>query len=514
MGYPALVRHARRVALPAICAAALGCTDTNVPFLTAPTAIARTPTGLQNAVTGLFFAARIDVGSSILAMSAFARDAGDFTNTEPRWVTQGLGLVPILPQDQLFSLWDQEFSNAKLANTILASIAQVRPAYTPAQVAELTGVVQTMKALQFMMIAESHDSTGVPVASITSTSPAPILCNADVWRYIVALLDSANVALGAAGATPMPVILPSGFAAVGGFGGPSTSPGSFAAFNRALAGKAGLELAYAIARGAGAGPTPTTAGAPDRPALLRADSALQASALFDPAAITPPSLGTFALNDPFAVYHVWSGQSGDIRNPVSEFLGTFPVMWDFVVDVDTTDARWRAKFALNPNPVQEKAFAAVASPFVFAYYASPSAPVPIVRNEELTLVDAQIQLGLAQYAAAAALINTVHQQAGGFSTPLTIPADYIHVRDALLREQRISTAFEASTDRTIAIRMYGMASVADTTWVARGPGPDSTGIANAEAALGGPVTDLHTTTLPVPQSEIDGRHGNGVVSCP
>ena len=76
-----------------------------------------------------------------------------------------------------------------------------------------------------------------------------MLCNKDVWAYIVALLDSGNAALNAAGSVALPVSLPPGFGSVSTTAGPSTTPGAFAAFNRALAGKAGLELAYAIARG-------------------------------------------------------------------------------------------------------------------------------------------------------------------------------------------------------------------------------------------------------------------------
>jgi hypothetical protein len=155
----------------------------------------------------------------------------------------------------------------------------------------------------------------------------------------------------------------------------------------------------------------------------------------------------------------------------------------------------------------------VASPYIYSYYGSPSSPIPIVRAEELALVDAQIQLGLGQLGNAITLINEVHEQAGGYGSPLTIPSDYIDVRNALLREQRISTALEASGDRNISIRMYGMPTVSDTTWIARN-GPDSVGIATAQAALGTTITDQHTTVIPIPESEIDGRGGSYTLTCP
>lgn len=495
------------------------CKDTNVGDLTAPTAVANTPTGIQNVVTGLFFAARLDLGNYIFATTAFARDGANFTNTEPRWVTEGLALTPIAFNDFFWSTWewDTEYLNIKLANSILASIPKVQPAYPAAQASAISGVVRTMKALQYMMIAETHDTLGVSLYSPGASSPQPIYCNRDVWQYIVALLDSANVDLNAAGSIALPVTLPTGFGAVGLSAAPSTAQGSFAAFNRALAAKAGLQLAYAIARQRGAGPTLSLPGSPDAAALTRADSAMKASALFNPSAITAPASGGFSTNDAYGVYHVFSPQSGDLTNPINGTIGTYVVLWDLVADVDTVnDLRWKAKFAPIPAanlPVQQSTFAPVASPYTYAYYPSTSTPVPIVRDEELTLVEAQIQLGLGALGNAMTLVNNVHQQAGGYAAPLVVTLDYPHVRDALLKEQRISTAIEGSGDRSISIRMYGLAAVADTTWQAKS-GPDAAGVASVTKNTGTAPTDYHTTVLPIEETEIDGRGGHISLTCP
>jgi starch-binding outer membrane protein, SusD/RagB family len=508
-------RRAVLLASMVVIAGAAACKDNTVPYLSGPTSVSNTPVGVQQAITGLFFAARIDVGNYVIISSSFSRDEANFTNTEPRWILEGLSIEPIPFNDAFISeyMFDQEFNNAKFANSILASLPHIVPAYATAQVDAITGVVQTMKALQFMMIAETRDTLGISVYSITASSPQPVYCNKDVWQYIVALLDSGNAALNAAGSIPLPVTLPNGFSSVSGFTSPSNALGSFASFNRALAGKAGLELAYAIARGGAGAPTPTTPGAPDATALTRADSAIKSSALFNVGAITTPTPGGFNISDPYTVYHSFSTQSSDLTNPI-QGTNTLALMWDFVTDVDTiNDARWKAKFSLNNQSVQQASFNAVASPYIYSYYGSPSSPIPIVRDEELALIDAQIQLGLGQLGNAITLINQVHQQAGGFGSPLAIPSDYIDVRNALLKEQRISTALEAGGDRNISIRMYGMPTVSDTTWIARN-GPDSVGIATAEAALGTSITDQHTTVIPIPESEIDGRGGSYTVTCP
>jgi hypothetical protein len=127
-------------------------------------------------------------------------------------------------------------------------------------------------------------------------------------------------------------------------------------------------------------------------------------------------------------------------------------------------------------------------------------------------VRAQIRLGLSDFAGATTLINTVHELAGGFTTPLTIAATYTAVRDTLLKEQRISTVFEGSADRAISLRMYSLEAVSDTTWQASS-GPDATAIALLTQA-GTPPVDLHTTVAPIPAATISGRNGNYALSCP
>lgn len=75
------------------------------------------------------------------------------------------------------------------------------------------------------------------------------------------------------------------------------------------------------------------------------------------------------------------------------------------------------------------------------------------------------------------------------------------MRDSLLKEQRISTVFEASGDRTISLRMYGLEAVADTTWSSvKAPRPP-----------GG--VDLHTTVVPIPLTEVEGRGGTYNLTC-
>jgi len=468
------------------------CNDTNIQFFTAPTVVPHSPVGVQQAVTGLFSASRLDQGTTVLDMAGYGRQAGNFTNSEPRFITYDLGLAAIPTASG--GVWAQEFSNISFADAIISAVPLVAPKYATADSNAIVGVVQTIKALNYMYMQELHDTLGGVVYS-PSGGVQPAYCNPYMWHYIVALLDSAEANLVAAGTDPLPVILPDGFGAAGSTAGPSTATGGFASFNRALAAKAGLELAYAIARGpGGTPPTPTTPGLPDVTALTRADSAMNASALYTPTALPPNPSGSWAA-DAHTIVHEFSASSGDQTNPMSGYYNTLQLLKEMTADQDTVnDQRWIAKMVRTPNKaVQQLSYAQVAdSTWLYSMYQSPTSSIPIIRSEELTLIEAQIQIGLGNYATAATLTNDVRTEVGGLA-PATIPATYVGARDALLKEQQLSTVLEGGGDRAISIRMYNLAVQLDTTWGSQ---------------------DLHTTILPVPQTELSGRGGSFTTTCP
>ena len=243
------MRHAAILGAAGLVAIA-ACSDSNVPFFTAPTSVPNTPAGIDNGVTGLLSGTRLDIGTFVLDMAGFGRQAGNYTNTEPRFITYNLGVVPtVASTGATGGIWGFEYTNILQGKQIIATLPKVVPSYTTAQIAGITGLVQTIEAYNYMIVAEIHDTLGLEIqGGIGATAPPAQVCVKDGWAYIVALLDSANASLNAAGAIPIPVVLPPGFSAVSASAAPSTAPGSFAAFNRALAAKAGLELAYAIAR--------------------------------------------------------------------------------------------------------------------------------------------------------------------------------------------------------------------------------------------------------------------------
>ncbi len=496
-------------------AAAMACADSPVPYFDAPSGVPNSTTGIQNAVTGLFSGMRTDSYLYAYLSTGYARDLFYFVSSAPPVLTIPAGLVPLAPGDFTFNdTWDDEYLMIKQANAILTSLTTVQ-GYTAPQTAALQGVVQTAKAMEFMFLAETRDTLGIPLYAVDGNPASPPYCNKDVWQYILALLDSGLTDLNTAGTIPLPVTLPPGFAAVSSQAAPSTALGSFASLNRALAGKAGLEYAYAYARNTvGTHPTPTSAGSPYVPALQAANTALAASALYDPSVIAPPVAGPFQPN-PYMVYYNFSGSSGDKQNQIFAAYFNYNTTWDLQSSVDTiNDLRWTRKFTPDLAPVQVAQYAGVSSAKNYVPYSSVSAPIPILRAEELALVQAQIQLGLGNYVPALALVNQVRTQAGGPALTPYPAGDatggnaFVQVRDDLMKEQRISTVFEMSGDRMIALRMYNLEAVEDTTWQAHS-GPDAV----VDAANGHP-TDYHTTVTPIPVPEYTERGGAWTLSCP
>jgi starch-binding outer membrane protein, SusD/RagB family len=474
-------------------AALVACKNDPVSNLNAPV-VGPIPAAIQDRVKGLFGVQRVDFGTRVTALDAFARNAANFVTTDNRYITEWLGDGAPIGNSDFYggSNWAQSFITVRQANGIMQDLPNVKPAYSAGDLAKAMGIVQTIKAYAYMLAAETRDTLGVPIHGpdeADPTQPAPILCARDAWQYIVAQLDSANAHLNVDTSMGIPFQLIPGAAAVSARAAPSTAVGAFAGFNRALAAKAGLELAYAIARSpGGTPPTPTTPGAPDLTALTRADSALHASFLYNPSALSAQTAGDFS--EALAVYQSFTGASGDLANPMQAQITSYYVLKEALADIDPSDGRL-AKLIPNPGGAAQTAYATKATGLALGMYQTVASPMPIIRNEELNLIEAQIRLGLGDFAGADAAINAVRTHVAGL--PVVNPAGYTAVRDQILKELRASTIGEPGGDRAIAIRNYGVQLASTTTW--------------------GSV-DTHATLQPLPVSEVDARAGKTGFTCP
>ena len=443
---------------------------------------------------GVLYYTRLQLGNQVIMFSSFSRDAMNFTTTDNEFITMWGGDATPISNSRFYGTanWTNWFTAIRQSQQLLAALPNAVPAYSAGDLAKWKGIVYTIEAYAYMNAQYTKDTLGLPYNGPLGdvNTPAPILCARDAWKAIVALLDSGETQLNVDQSPGLPLPLPSGFAAVSAQASPSTTPGSFAAFNRALAAKANLELAYAIARSpGGTPPTPTAVGSPDAAALTRADSALHASALYSSTNLTPPVAGGF--NDALAVYEDFSGQSGDLPNQyLLQYGTTYYVLKEAVADFDPADKR-----LVKIIPAAGAAgtgYASAASPMTVGMYPSSSSPMPIIRNEELNLFEAEIRLGLGDIPGAINAINAVRVNVGGLPALSATGQTYMSVRNQILKELRASTIAEPSGDRVAALRDYGLPAVADTTWGAK---------------------DTHATVEPLSSADIEGRP-NSHYTCP
>ena len=148
---------------------------------------------------------------------------------------------------------------------------------------------------------------------------------------------------------------------------------------------------------------------------------------------------------------------------------------------------------LLPTPIPDQASLGISSDLMFAHYGSPTASLPIIRNEELILLRAEANLGAGNAAAALTDINLVRTTSGGLDAigaAAWAAMTATQRLDELLYNKRYSLLWEGG-HRWIDMRRYGK--------------------------LGEIPLDLPSFTIPsaypVPTQECDQRTGNPPPSC-
>jgi hypothetical protein len=256
--------------------------------------------------------------------------------------------------------------------------------FTAAQVTATRGFIRTMKALEYWRVIELHDSVGAVLQNDDPTVVSDIKCKATVTTYIAALLDTANADFTAAGgATTIPFALPSGFT---NFGRDYSVVSNLVLFNRGLKGK--VDFFRALDR-----KNPTPALFPTAIAELT-----QALAGVAPGAVAPATFKN-------GVYYVFvPGGSENTPNIISDSkIGLNPKVADSVQAGDTRASK------IVPRPPTAGFGLATSITYIgaVATTANQSAPLAILRDEELVLLRAQAEIEAGQLANAILDINSV-----------------------------------------------------------------------------------------------------------
>jgi starch-binding outer membrane protein, SusD/RagB family len=426
ISYPSFGRRSWRTAFASLAIGALvavGCSDLTVPNYNNPDIdqIQGTPSraAVTSAATGILIGARANIAGPnqyVSLLGIVGRESYNFDGSEPRFISEMLA-GPMSPSGAFGgNLWAIRYQNIRNANLVLNALNKLPndpvSGMTDVEKEATRGFAKTMQALDFLMVINTRDTNGAPidVDRPLSADPAPIVGRRQVLEHIVKLLNDADQHL-QAGGDRFPFPVSSGFA---GFSTPQT----FRQFNRAL--KARVDV-YMGAHAA-------------------ALTSLQGSFLDAGGDLTR------------GVYHTYATGSGETPNTLN--AATIRAHPSIVTDAEQrpngeVDRRVQSK-TTTMSPITQQG---VTSNVGFTIYAGPSAPVPIVRNEELILLRAEARWFTGDRAGALADLNVIRETSGGLA-PVGRPADDAAFVTELLKQRRYSLLFEGG-HRWIDMRRFG-----------------------------------------------------------
>jgi hypothetical protein len=408
--------------LTAACADSFLVPDLNNPGLES---LEGSPTraALIDATQGLLIGSRVAISNQagyVNHLGTLGREALTFDNSDPRYFDEMLAGT-LDPGNGGFggSGWGPRYANIRNANIVLNSL-EAATGFSAQEIEGIRGFAKTIQALDFFLVVNMRDSNGAPVDVNlpVDADPAPIVSKALALDHVEKLLDEAATSLAGAGTS-------FAFGLSSGFDGFST-PSSLIRFNRAL--KARLEV-------------------------YRGDYAAAVSALSQSFVALGGDLNA-------GVYFTYGTGSGDVTNGL--FQGADPqivahpsVLTDAPRKGDgSLDDRVARKTAVLETPKSDPR--GVRSNVRFTHYPSLASATPVIRNEELLLLQAEALWFTGSKSEAMTYLNDVRTRSGGMEALPTPGSDEAFV-DALLGERRWSLLFEGG-HRWLDMRRFGRLS--------------------------------------------------------
>ena len=369
------------------------------------------------ATQGLFVGLRqVAVPADVRTQLPHLLDKGeglDLDLSNPQFVTQ-----TFQTGGDLDYAWVPSYQNDKQANLVLAALNTVTGMSDQEKEAS-RGFIQTIKAIDLLYVIQTSDQAGaiLDVPDDPNAPPPPIVSKTDTYARIVQLLDGAVTHLNNGG-DHFAFQIPSGSANF-------STPQTFLKFNRGM--KARVDV-Y---------------------------TSSYAQALTDLAGSFLDTTQQLS----YGAYHGFSSNSGDAANSMYD-----PNLRKlFAHNSLATDAQLRAdgtpdlRFTSKVRSVAQFSRYGFTVKWGFQIYNSPSAPIPIQKNEELILLRAEANLGLGNSAPALLDVNFIRVNSGGLPTISGATwASYTADQrlEELLYEKRYSLLWEGGF-RWIDLRHYG-----------------------------------------------------------
>ena len=365
------------------------------------------PGELNNLVSGTESGMRNNLNFYLDDVSIIGREGYRFSGSEPRYVLDLLGANSSTLSGSNFYIafpWAARYKVVKNCNILVQAVANSNQ-ITDAQKKGYAGFAKTIKAYQLLLNLNLTDSNGIRVDVADPDNLGPLLSYDASLEAISSLLDEAKTDLSGA-----EVIFP-----LAGFGAFSDAEG-LTKFNRALAARVDIyEKKWSDA-------------------------------------LTALNESFFDLNGDFytGVNHVFSTGPGDQLNPVfipqnqsGEQRVAHPT---YATDIKPGDDRIN-KATLRTTAASLSGLSSNRDVWV---YTSGTAPIPIIRNEELILIYAEAKIQTNQFNDAVDALNIIRNghNLPDYNGAVTQSA----LIDEMLYERRYSLFYEGY--RWIDMRRY------------------------------------------------------------
>lgn len=375
-----------------------------------------TASSVNSLASGLLIGARDGFETYIVTSGMLGREMYDFDGASV--IASELLTGPLNPSQWGGSNWDAPYTNLRNATLLLDAVGKIER-FTDAEKEAIRGYTKTMMAYEFLILISTRDENGavIDIDRPPTGDPGPIVGRSEVFNRIVTLLDEAQGHLQAASGSAFTFELSSGFSNF-------NSPSAFLEFNRALKARAEIYTK-------------------DYDAAL---DALNASFIDTTMSLDVGTYHAYGTGSGDASNGLFGQSQGDSPNYVA------PRIWRQNVEMKPNgepDDRYQRKFRTLPN---EKTRVGARTDLTFKVYQSPSADIPIIRNEELILIRAEANIGLGNYEAARKDLNYVRVNSGGLAPYQDLDAS--NAIDRLLYERSYSLYLEGS-HRWVDYRRYG-----------------------------------------------------------
>jgi hypothetical protein len=307
---------------------------------------------IQNLVDGTEATMRTDIGFYYDGVSVIGREYYRFSTSDPRFTSDLLGKGSAVLDNNTFyttNPFDARYRVIKNANILIEALTNTTAAMTDEQRKAGIAYAKTVKAHELLMVLNEQYDNGVRIDVVDPDNLGPFLSKDESLNGIQSLLDEANNDLkNNAASFPFNTTLYSKVAS------------EFSKFNRALAA---------------------------RVAIYRKDWTLASTALTESFLNLTGDLSN-------GVYLLFSTAGGDLLNPLffpqNSSGETRVAQPAFITEAEAGDNR----LSKAPMRIATEQQDGLSSKYDFFVYKTNEAPIPIIRNEELVLIYAEVQAQL------------------------------------------------------------------------------------------------------------------------